>query len=459
MGGLRLHVLGPAFGLPSIDADCIAAVALVKQNVRDGDWSIVPTHEQSRRLPYLKCDDGAHYEGYGNIVRYIDEEYNQGRDSLDNAQRANSTAISSFISTNAQTLLDITLYVSSENYSHTRSAYTRILPWYSNYILPPSRRKASRLRTDHLGISSIDVDDVHEDLSNKPPGIAQDVGKEEKQFEPEIHKRASLLLGGRETVRSLLRRPEHSAVFKLHALADNFFGLLQDMLGENTYLLGDGAPTAVDCLAYGYLSLMQYPDMPQDWLAKTLAKKYGKLLRYLERLHRELAVETKAENVMALASCRSDEEVRAARQARKIDLPWCAPPTSSFVEGTTTITKDLLARIPHLTSPTTIIPMRTQPIPTWRKYALLISGLTVTSLGLSLYFVFKTGLLVWPHGEAVHIFGKKRFSDYGHLGAALAGVGLMGQQAQGEKAFQQTEESVLPGYAGVEVEVQEKGAR
>lgn len=493
---MRLHVLGPAFGLPSIDPQCVAAVALVKKSLREGEWSLFATHEQSRRLPYLE-HDGQYFEGFDNVVRCLSEkkELQRGSGDLDTegnrlsthitthaqtrlsfylddddeaddeaddghdtasaspqARLATSTALSSFITTHAQTLLDISLYVSADNYASTRTAFTEILPWHANYILPPSRRKAARLRTDHLGVSSIDVDDVHEDLSNRPPSLARDVGKEAKEFEPETQKRASLLLGGKETLRSMLRRPEHSAVFKLHALADNFFGPLQDMLGGKKYLVGNEEPTAVDCLTYGYLSLMRFPDLPQDWLAKVLARKYGKLFEYLERLHTELNMATNVEDVMALARCKSAVEAIELRRAGGMTLPWEPPTQSSALDVGRTIATDLLSRMPLLYSPTTIIPSNHRSISQWRRYLPLAATLTATSLGLSLYWALSTGLLIWPHGEEVHIFGKKRFSDFGHLGAALAGVSLLGQQAGGDRAFHHQEQRERLGNVEVQVE-------
>jgi len=42
----------------------------------------------------------------------------------------------------------------------------------------------------------------------------------------------------------------------------------------------------------------------------------------------------------------------------------------------------------------------------------------------------RTGLLTWPRGEELHVFGHKRFSDYGHLGAALAGMSVLSQQSR-----------------------------
>lgn len=38
---LELHVWGPAFGLPSIDAQCLAAIACLQQVVPRGEWHLM----------------------------------------------------------------------------------------------------------------------------------------------------------------------------------------------------------------------------------------------------------------------------------------------------------------------------------------------------------------------------------------------------------------------------------
>lgn len=53
---LELHVWGPAFGLPSIDSECIAAVAYAQLTLREGTWVVVASHDvdkspNSARLP------------------------------------------------------------------------------------------------------------------------------------------------------------------------------------------------------------------------------------------------------------------------------------------------------------------------------------------------------------------------------------------------------------------------
>lgn len=43
----ELHVWGPAFGLPSIDAECIAAIAHFNRVVPQGQWSLVANYDTS----------------------------------------------------------------------------------------------------------------------------------------------------------------------------------------------------------------------------------------------------------------------------------------------------------------------------------------------------------------------------------------------------------------------------
>ena len=448
---MQLHVLGPAFGLPSIDAECVAAVAIFQLRTPEG-WRLILTHDLSRRLPFLVDGDEC-VEGFKDIASYLSNKSTSTSSDLDQKQRADSTAISSFIESHAQTLLDISLFVSSDNYTTTRSAFTKILPWYENYIIPPRRRAEARTRTEHLGISSIDVDDVHEDLINRPSSL--DVGKEQS-FEAESKQRASLLLPRRNTVRSLLRRPEHSAVFKLHALAENFFGALQDMLGDKPCFLGTNEPQMVDCFVYAYLAMMLYPTLPQDWLATTMRKKSDKLVRFTEAMHERLKMQTDIEQVAGLREYKyTDEaEIEAFRKSRNMNLPWCPPTPSKITNITTTITSDLISRIPLIgPSRTLLLPANPQRKPLWRnKYFPAMLVATATSIGLLGYYTFATGLLIWPRGEPVHIFGRKRLADFGHLGAALAGLSLMGQQQGGEVAFHPQDVNDNPVRVEVEVE-------
>lgn len=451
---LQLYVLGPAFGLPSIDAECNAAVALLKSHFGDNSntWEIIPTHVHERTLPYLRSDNTT-VTGYSAIAQHVSEILSTKPSSLTTAQTADSTALTSLHTTHAPTLLSISLYVSSENYRHaTRPAFTALLPWHANYILPPRRRAAARAMTDHLNISSIDVDSVHEDNNSSLGGVGKDPSQQ--GFEAQAKDRASLLLPRKDTVRSLLQRPEHAAIFRLHAVADEFFAPLRDMLGDKDFFLNTEEPTDVDCLAYGFLALMLYPAVPQSWLEKTLKEKHANLVRFTERMHKKLGLETKVQDVMDLANCVTGENVEGRRKAKSMTLPWCPPAKPTVAETVTRISRELVEQIPYFKSPPTVLHLHSTRQSLLKRHLPAILLGTVASIGLGTFYAIQTGLLRWPHGEHIQLFGRKRFSDYGHLGAALSGIGLLGQQATRDRTHhQQAELDVSP----LEVDVTVRG--
>lgn len=451
---LQLYVLGPAFGLPSIDAECNAAVALLKSHfgTDDNSWEIIPTHQHETILPYLRSGE-QNIHGYTAITQHLSSTLAVQK-SLSSTQLADSTALTSFLTTHAPTLLSISLYVSSENYRHaTRPAFTAILPWHTNYIIPPRRRAVARAMTDHLNISSIDVDSVHEDNKDSTSGVGKDPSQQ--GFETQAKERASLLLPRKDTVRSLLQRPEHAAMFRLHAVAEEFFAPLSDVLGqEKEFLLDTNEPSSVDCLAYGYLALMLFPDLPQAWLAKTMREKYGNLARFVERMHESLALKTNVQDVLELVRSTTDEDVVGRRTAKSMELPWCPPARPTVVETVSRITRELIEQIPYLKSPPKILSLHSIRQPFWQRHLTTILLGTFASLTLGSYYALRTGLLVWPHGQSIQLFGRKRFSDYGHLGAALSGIGILSQQANAYG--QQTDVNTSP--VEVDVTVQGDGA-
>lgn len=71
---LELHVWGPAFSLPSIDAQCIAAVTYLTQAVPRGEWILIASGERclspTGELPALR-NENVWIGGFRNIVDYI----------------------------------------------------------------------------------------------------------------------------------------------------------------------------------------------------------------------------------------------------------------------------------------------------------------------------------------------------------------------------------------------------
>ncbi|KAL8700611.1 MAG: hypothetical protein Q9201_005353 [Fulgogasparrea decipioides] len=279
---LQLHVWGPAFDLPSIDPQCLATIAYLSQAVPQGEWELVassdPTYSPTGELPAL-LDNSIWVGGFQNITRHLHERFGGQRDlDLERSpqDRADISAYTSFLETHGQPLIDLSLYVSSENYhASTRPAYSHILQWPNTWLLPPQRRAAAKGRTDHLHFTSLDLD--------APGGEGE---AETPQF-PAGTEVPRLMRSTQQTVSSLVKQPQHAARFRLEALAESFFEPLAQLLRGKYYMLSENRVTSLDCLALGYLSLALVPEVPSSWLSHLMKSRYPRLCHYVEDLARD----------------------------------------------------------------------------------------------------------------------------------------------------------------------------
>ncbi|OQE28476.1 hypothetical protein PENSTE_c003G08250 [Penicillium steckii] len=280
---LQLHVWGPAFALPSIDAQCLAAIAYCSLALPKGSWELVassdPSVSPTGELPALQ--NGAVWVSrFRSIVDYL-RQYSKGAWDLDNqldeTSRADNIAFSSFIESRGQSLVDLYLYVTSQNYyGNTSPAYGNLLQWPNQWILPPKLHGAAKGRTEHLGLSSLDLQAM-EDQRQRDHNAAVAAGKIPK----------NLIQRPRDTVSSFLGRTAQSNHFRIEALTGEFFEPLEAMLGKKAYLLAvdDGeTPSSIDCVALGYLSLALVPDMSFPWLRDAMRAKAPLLSAYTERM-------------------------------------------------------------------------------------------------------------------------------------------------------------------------------
>jgi sorting and assembly machinery component 37 len=183
----------------------------------------------------------------------------------------NSCRFSSFLESRGQPILDLSLYVSSENYTTcTRKAYSEILPWPNAWITPPKLRAVAKKRSQHLGLSSLDINTAHEEVT------------EESKLTAQIPKS---LRKPKETVSSLLGKSTHRNQFRLDAVTSEFFEPLDDLLADKKWLISDTV-ASVDCLAIGYLALMHAPQLPHDWLRRAMEKKYPTLGKWTAQVVR-----------------------------------------------------------------------------------------------------------------------------------------------------------------------------
>lgn len=137
----------------------------------------------------------------------------------------------------------------------------------------------------------------------------------------------------KETVSSLLGKSTHRNQFRLDAVTSEFLEPLGELLADKQWLISDGT-TSLDCLAIGYLALMEAPQLPRDWLRRAMKEKYPRLGKWTT-----LAVQsTFGEPTDAAQAVSLPSELSAKRNR---GLPWQAParPTlaaiaSSILEST-----------------------------------------------------------------------------------------------------------------------------
>ncbi|KAG5295421.1 metaxin [Histoplasma ohiense] len=317
----ELHVWGPAFGLPSIDPQCISMVAYfalaVPMKLRgsdgererwvlvaDSDPGMVPTNE----LPALWT--GTRWiSRFRNIVAYL-SQYSDGEWDLDRwmgqKEKADCIAFSSFLESQGQPLIDLSLYVSSDNYNNaTSQAYASFLQWPSQWITPPQIRKLAKKRTEHLSLTSLDLDVMAEEQRHQardPSSLASKIPK-------------SLIRKRQATVSDILNRSSKQNQIRLEGMASAFVAPLEERLGRKGYLLSSEIPSSQDCLALGYLSLALVPNLPNPWLRDAVTEHGPQLVAYVARLRSRCFGDVPVEVFMAFS-----ESVGGASS-----LPWRAP--------------------------------------------------------------------------------------------------------------------------------------
>ncbi|KAF2643283.1 hypothetical protein P280DRAFT_496923 [Massarina eburnea CBS 473.64] len=345
---LELHVWGPAFGLPSIDPECIATVAYFNRIVPQGEWILIADYDTSispqDEFPVL-LDGTTRTTGFANIVAYLRNHHSGAYDldyDLTHQQQTDRTAFLSFLHSTASPLLDLYIYVSSENYNATTStAYTAILPWLSNYIIPPKRRDLARARASHLGLSSLDVAEAADDRRGPGTGTASSEYEAAKQAAgiPTDSRPKALNMGRGKGLGGLLSSPMYAARFKLDGLSNELLEPLSDLLGKNNYLLEGGKASSLDCLAFGYLALMLYAPVPQAWLKETIQTKFPRIMIYIRRLREDLvgSEDVDPAATWSVTSGRVDGLSRG--------LPW-RPRAQGFVPHVTKAAREMMNSLP-----------------------------------------------------------------------------------------------------------------
>lgn len=358
---LELHIWGPAFGLPSIDAECIAATAYVHRTLPPQSWILVADHDSSigSRGEFPTLVNGPILAtGFTAIVSFL-KRLNPEKYDLDTQlttqQQSLKTAFIAFLQSTATPLIDLSLYISSENYNtSTASSYTAILPWYLNYTVPPARRTLARSRTAHLGLNSLDVSTADQDeglgLGNDFEAAKRSAGisADGRAQQPAIFR-----MGRGKGFQGLLGSPVYAARFRLDTLTNDLLEPLSEILGLKNNLFEGDKPTSVDCLAFGYLALMLYPPVPQSWLKEAIEKRFPLVANYVARMREELIDDDqpKAGDIWTLSPGKIEEiKVQAELRRLGLRLPWRPRSKESIFIPFVTVTGEIANNLPLLPS-------------------------------------------------------------------------------------------------------------
>jgi sorting and assembly machinery component 37 len=270
---LELHIWGPGYGLPSFDASCLATIAVFRECLPAEKWTLIssdPSVSPLDELPAVK-DGNFWVAGYRNIVEYL-KTASCGKwdvdSGLNSQQICDCTATLSFIESRGLPLLDLLLFVSSENYNGaTRPALGTILLWPKSWVIPGRLRDRAKKRSEYLGLSGLDVDTI-EDKQDKDDGLAAHI--------------PISLRKPKQTVSSLLGRDVRRNKFRLDAVNADFLDVLNSMLGEQEWLFGD-SPSSADSFALSVLTIMfNSTGIPHNWTKTTIQKNYPVLAKWVQ---------------------------------------------------------------------------------------------------------------------------------------------------------------------------------
>jgi hypothetical protein len=254
-----------------------------------------------------------------------------------------------------------------------------MLPWFANYTVPPKRRDLARARTAHMGLSSLDVDTTVEE------GFAPGRGTASSEFE--AAKRAAGLPTDSQPKpmrmgrgKGLLGTPVYAARFRLDALSDELLEPLADLLGRADYILRGGQVSSLDCLAFGYLSLLYYPTVPQAWLKETIQTKFPRLTSYIRRLRKEIFSneEIDAADVWSISAGSSDAR-------RGVLLPWQAR-SQSLSSRALSGAREIVGNLPLVSSSmqgTSLVHLKPPPSSTMHRSSLPSHAFVNTLLGIT----------------------------------------------------------------------------
>ena len=209
-----------------------------------------------------------------------------------------------------------------------------------------------------MGLTGLDVDAAAEDDTGiGGASLSRDYEAAKKAAGLPSDSRASqpkyLQVGRGKGLSGLLGSSIYAARFKLDALTNELLEPLSDLLGKKDYLFEGDKPSSLDCLAFGYLSLMFYPGVPQAWLKEAIQTRFPRLMSYIWRMREELfgGEDVKAADVWSISgSEESEDRIESALHRLGLRLPWRPAPRRTIARVAMKVTREVTSSISFVSS-------------------------------------------------------------------------------------------------------------
>ncbi|KAK6361764.1 hypothetical protein TWF730_005479 [Orbilia blumenaviensis] len=272
MSPIELHVWNRAFGLPSLDPECLAAIAFLSSAIPQDLWVLVESNNSSvspnGSLPALK--NGSQWVGgFDAIVLYITSQGSEDYDidgNLSQSQRAQAVAYRSFIRKTFLPIVSLSLYVTSKNWVNvTRPLYSTFLKFPIQYEIPHTHHARATALTAHL------------------TSLIRDIAAEESRPLQPVSTAFASITTTADKSKSQEKETIATRVRLRNLLADSL-DPIQEKLARQNYFFGGTSPTTIDCLLVGYLSLLLYPDLSSPWAKEILQQEFSSIVSYIDRL-------------------------------------------------------------------------------------------------------------------------------------------------------------------------------
>ena len=358
---------------------------------------------------------------------------------------------SSLLVSSVSPLLSLSHYVSSENYAAaTRPALSALLPLPSRYIVPPKIRAAAKSSTEHLGLSTLDVDTYEDQKSN------EDVVSGSDQIPVSLRR-------VRQTVVSMVRQPQHAAQFRLQALWTVAFDPLKELLGDKSHFVTHGRMTSFDCLALGYLSCALLPEMPQPWLAEALKKKYPTLCTFVHNgVNDCFGGPVRIEDALRLPNAGDISKYyeKTNINLETISLPWKQPSPPTFSSSSALIFDNTIASLPFLDpfQQNKVLASEvdeTQNLNAESSASIISPALVAVGAAVAAmasYVLYSSLSVSSLSNTSSHPSAKLRLDDMGEAGAMLATLNVQADEVRSMSTDDELDGKVPVVEVGVEVE-------